>query len=159
MHWSEGFGKGNSKCISEFEEAFAEYCGAKYAIALTNGGAALELALRCLDLEPGDEVIVPAFNYKASQMAILDRGGKVVFCDIDSQTLNIDLADVESRITDRTRAICPVNQTGLAAPIDELLAIAERNPHSVHGALKIIGDAARSCGEHIMAIKFDQKNG
>jgi perosamine synthetase len=146
MHWSVGFGGPNPKTVADFEEAFAKYCGAEYAIAVTNCGVGLDWAMICLDLQPGDEVICPAINYKASQMAILDRGGKVVFCEIDPRTLNLDPADVERRITPRTRAICPVHQTGLAAPIDELLAIAERHPHPVHGPLKIIGDAARSCG-------------
>jgi dTDP-4-amino-4,6-dideoxygalactose transaminase len=146
MHWSTGFGGPNPKTVADFEQAFAEYCGAKHAIAITNCGVGLDMAMIALDLEPGDEVICPAVNYKASQMVILDRGGKVVFCDIDPKTLNVDPEDVERRITLRTRAICPVHQTGLAAPIDELLEIAERHPHPVHGPLKIIGDAARSCG-------------
>ncbi len=148
MHWSVGFGP-DPATITEFEEAFAEYCGAKHAVALTNCGAGLDLAMICLDLQPGDEVICPAVNYKASQMAVLARGGKVVFCEIDPRTLNVDPADVERRMTARTRAICPVHQTGLAAPIPELLEIAERHPHSVHGPSKIIGDAARSCGARV----------
>jgi len=146
MHWSAGFGGPNPKTVADFENAFAEYCGAKYAIAITNCGVGLDMAMIGLGLKPGDEVICPAINYKASQMVILDRGGKVVFCDIDPKTLNVDPVDVERKITSRTRAICPVHQTGLAAPIDELLEIAERHPHPVHGPLKIIGDAARSCG-------------
>jgi dTDP-4-amino-4,6-dideoxygalactose transaminase len=145
MNWSVGFGP-DSKTVADFENAFAEYCGARYAIAITNCGVGLDMAIMCLDLQPGDEVICPAINYKASQMVILGRGGKVVFCDIDPRTLNVDPADVEKRITLRTRAICPVYLAGLAAPIDELLDIAERHPHPVHGPLKIIGDAARACG-------------
>ena len=70
----------------------------------------------------------------------------MVFCDVDPRTLNVDPEDVERRITPRTRAVCPVHQTGLAAPIDELLEICERHPHPVHGPLKVIGDAARACG-------------
>ena len=146
MHWSVGFGGPDPKTVADFENAFAEYCGAKHAIAITNCGVGLDMAMICLCLQPGDEVICPAINYKASQMAILDRGGKVVFCDVAPRTLNVDPVDVERRITPRTRAICPVHLTGLAAPIDELLEIAERHPHPVHGPLKIIGDAARSCG-------------
>jgi len=157
MPWWEGFGGPNPKTVTDFENAFAEYCGAKYAIAITNCGVGLEMAMRSLNLEPEDEVICPAINYKASQMAILDRGGKVVFCDIDPRTLNVDPIDVESRITPRTRAICPVHQTGLAAPIDELLEIAERYPHPVHGPLKIIGDAARSCGASYHGNKVGAK--
>lgn len=156
MHWSVGFGP-DPKTIADFENAFAQYCGAKYAIAITNCGMGLEMAMRCLELELGDEVICPAINYKASQMAILAQGGKVVFCDIDPRTLNVAPEDVEKRITPRTRAICPVHQTGLAAPIDELLDIAERYPHTVHGPLKIIGDAARSCGASYNGNKVGSK--
>jgi len=145
MHWSVGFGP-DPQTVTDFENAFARYCGAKYAIAITNCGMGLEMAMRLLELEPGDEVICPAINYKASQMAILSQGGTVVFCDIDPRTLNVDPADVEKRITPRTRAICPVHQTGLAAPIDELLEIAQRHPHLKHGPIMIIGDAARACG-------------
>jgi len=145
MHWSVGFGP-NPKTVKDFEDIFAQYCGAKHAIAITNCGVGLDMAMVCLDLQPGDEVICPAINYKASQMAILGRGGKVVFCDIDPKTFNLDPEDVEKRITPRTRAICPVHQTGLAAPIPELLDIAGRHAHPVYGSLKIIEDAARSCG-------------
>jgi dTDP-4-amino-4,6-dideoxygalactose transaminase len=145
MHWSVGFGP-RAEEITDFENSFAKYCGAKHAIAVTNCGAGLDIAMMCLDLEPGDEVITPAINYKASQMAILGRGGKVVFCDIDPKTLNVDPEDVERRITPRARAICPVHLTGLSAPMDELLDIAERHPHPKHGPLKIIVDAARACG-------------
>lgn len=156
MHWSVGFGP-DPKTVSDFENAFARYCGAKYAIAVTNCGVGLDMAIMCLDLQPGDEVICPAINYKASQMVILGQGGKVVFCDIDPRTLNVDPADVERRITSRTRAICPVYLTGLAAPIDELLDIAELHPHPIHGPLKIIGDAARACGASYHGNKVGAK--
>jgi perosamine synthetase len=156
MHWSAGFGP-HAATITEFENAFARYCGAKYAIAVTNCGMGLEIAMRYINLQPGDEVICPAVNYKASQMAILAQGGKVVFCDIDPRTLNLDPQDVEKRITKRTRAICPVDQTGLPAPIDELLDIAERHPHPKYGPLKIISDAARSCGASIHGHKVGEK--
>jgi Predicted pyridoxal phosphate-dependent enzyme apparently involved in regulation of cell wall biogenesis len=158
MHWSEGFGHGgNSGEIEKFETAFAKYCGTKHAIAITSCGVGLDIAMMCLDLEPGDEVITPAINYKASQMAILGQGGKVVFCDIDSQTLNVDPEDVEKRITPRTRAICPVHLTGLSAPMDELLDIAKHHPHPKHGPLKIIGDAARACGAGYKGTKIGAK--
>ncbi len=158
MHWSQGFGHGGcSNEIENFENAFAKYCGADYAIAITSCGIGLDIAMMCLDLQPGDEVIVPAINYKASQMAILGQRGKVVFCEIDSKTLNVDPEDVERRITPRTRAICPVHQTGLSAPMDELLDIAERHPHPEHGPLKVIGDAARACGAGYKGTKIGAK--
>jgi len=103
-------------------------------------------SLMCLDLQPGDEVISPAINYKAAHLSILKQGGKVVFCDIDPKTLNVDPADVEKRITKKTRAIFPVHMNGLPAPMDELLDIAKRYPHTKYGPLKVIGDAARCAG-------------
>jgi perosamine synthetase len=158
MHWSKGFGHGGtSNEIAKFENAFAQYCGTKHAIAITSCGIGLDIAMMCLDLEPGDEVITPAINYKASQMAVLGQRGKVVFCDIDPKTLNADPEDVERRITPRTRAICPVHQTGLSAPMDELLDIAERHPHPKHGPLKVIGDAARACGGGYKGTKIGAK--
>ena len=158
MHWSEGFGHGGSSNeIEKFEDAFAKYCGAKHAVAITSCGTGLDIAMMCLDLKPGDEVIAPAINYKASQMAILGQRGKVVFCDIDPKTLNVDPEDVERRITSRTRAICPVDLTGLPAPIDELLDIAQRNPHPKYGPLKIIRDSARACGASCKGVKIGAK--
>jgi dTDP-4-amino-4,6-dideoxygalactose transaminase len=144
-HWTTGFGP-NPKTITEFEEAFAEYCGARYAVAVNSCGTALDMAMMCLGLEPGDEVICPAINYKAAHMAIMGQGGKVSFCDVVDKTLNTDPVDVERRITPRTRAIFPVHMNGLPAPMAELLEIAERHPHPKHGPLKIVSDAARSCG-------------
>lgn len=156
MDWTTGFGP-DAKVIAEFEEVFAEYCGAQFAIAINSCGTGLDLAMRCLNLKPGDEVISPAVNYKAAHMAILDQGGKVVFCDIDPRTLNLDPVDVEKRITLRTRAILPVHMNGLSAPMDELLDIAKRNAHPVYGALKVIGDAARSCGASYKGTKVGAK--
>ncbi len=145
MHWSVGF-PANSQIIKDFEKAFAEYCGAKYAIATNSCGTGLDMAVTCLDLKPGDEIISPAINYKAAHLAILGRGGKVVFCDIEPKTMNLDPQDVERKITPRTRAIMPVHMNGIPASLDELLTIAKRHPHPRHGPAKIISDAARCCG-------------
>ena len=154
--WTIGFGP-NAKDIEEFEHAFAEYCGVKQAIVINSCGAGLDMAMICLDLEPGDEVICPAINYKAAHLAIMGQGGKVVFCDINSKTFNLDPEDVERRITRRTRAIFPVHMNGLSAPMDELLDIAERHLHPNHGPLKVIGDAARSCGATYKGTKVGAK--
>lgn len=145
MDWTVGFGP-NSKTIEEFETAFTKYCGAEYAIAINSGGTGIDMAMMCLDLQPGDEVIVPAINYKAAIFSIVKHGGKVVFCDVDAKTLNLDPEDVEKRITPQTRAILPVCMNGLPAPFDELLDIAKRHSHPKHGPLRIIIDAARCCG-------------
>ena len=123
--WTTGFGP-NAHIITEFENAFAAYCGTEYAVAVNAGGTGMDMAMMCLDLEPGDEVICPAVNYKSAHLAIIGQGGKVVFCDIKQNTMNLDPADVEKRITSRTRAIFPVHMNGLPAPIDELIEIAEK---------------------------------
>ena len=130
--------------ILEFEEGFARYCGAEEAVSINGAGTGLDMAIMCLDLEPGDEVIVPAINFRAAAMAVVGQGGRVVWSEVDPRTFNMDPADVEKRITPRTRAIFPVHMNGLSAPMDDLLEIAERHPHPKHGPLKVIGDAARA---------------
>ncbi|NLO07502.1 MAG: DegT/DnrJ/EryC1/StrS family aminotransferase [candidate division WS1 bacterium] len=133
----------------EFEEKFAAWCGAPHALTVNGAGSGLDLAVMALQLEPGDEVIVPAVNFKAAALSVLGQGGKVVWCEVDERTFQADPADVEARLTDRTRAIYPVHMNGMAAPIDEYLRIAEEHPHPKHGPLKVIGDAARSCGARL----------
>ena len=154
--WTTGFGP-NARTIEEFENAFAEYCGTKYAVAVNGGGTGIDMAMRCLDMEPGDEVICPAINYKSAHLAILGQGGTVVFCDVRPDTMNLDPEDVEKRITPRTRAIFPVHMNGLPAPMDKLLEIAERHPHPKYGPLKVIGDAARACGATYKGTKVGSK--
>ncbi len=132
---SRGFG---GPQIPAFEEAFAKYIGTKHAVALNSAGPGLDLAMRYLNLQPGDEVIIPAINFVAAPMAVIAAGGQVIWGEIDPRTLQLDPEDVRRRITPKTRAICPVHMNGLAAPIDELLDVA--------GSIPIIGDAARACG-------------
>jgi len=132
--------------IEEFEHKFAEYCGTEYAISITSAGSGLDMAMMALNLEPGDEVIAPAINFRAAPYAIVGQGGKVVLCEADPRTLNADPADIEQRITPRTRAMLITHMNGLSAPMDEYLQVAERHPHPQHGPLKVIGDAARACG-------------
>lgn len=131
--------------IVEFEQKFAEYIGTKYALSVTSAGTGLDVAVRALDLEPGDEVIVPAMNFRAAPYAVLGGGGKLVLCDSD-ETLNADPADVEAKMTPRTRAILVTHMNGLAAPMADYLEIAERHPHPKYGPPKVIGDAARALG-------------
>lgn len=141
--WRKGFGGPE---IAEFEAAFAEYCGVKHAIGLNSCGTGLDISMICLDLEPGDEVISPAITFKATHQAIIGQGAKLVMAEIDPATFNIDPADVETRMTDRTRAIMAVHNNGLSADMDALEAIAEAHPNPKHGPAKVIGDAARGCG-------------
>jgi len=146
-----------TKEITDFEGAFARYVGTEFAVSLCTASAGLDLAVRCLDLEPGDEVIVPAINFKASALAVLGQGGRVVFCHADERTLCADPADVERRITPRTRAILPTHMNGLSADIDALVEVAERHPHPKHGPPRVIGDAARACGGGYKGTKIGKK--
>ena len=156
MDWHYGFGF-HVEEIEQFEKAFAEYCGTKFAVSLCTASVGLDLAMMCLDLEPGDEVICPSLNFPASPLSILGQNGKLVLCEVDPRTFNCDPEDVERRITKNTRAIYPVHMNGLSAPMDDLLDIAERNPHPKHGPLKVIGDAARACGGGYKDTKIGKK--
>jgi perosamine synthetase len=131
--------------IVEFEQKFAEYIGTRYALSVTSAGTGLDVAVKALDLEPGDEVIVPAMNFRAAPYAVLGAGGKLVLCDSD-ETLNASPADVEAKLTPRTRAILVTHMNGLSAPMADYLEIAKRHPHPKHGPPKVIGDAARALG-------------
>jgi len=154
MDWHVGF---TGDEIKEFEKTFAEYIGTKYAISINGAGTGLDMAMMCLNLKPGDEVICPAINFKAAHLAILGQGGKLVFCEVDPKTLNVDPDDVEKRITPRTRAIFPVSLCGLSPPLDDLLEIAENHPHPKYGPPKVIIDAARCCGAEYRGTKVGKK--
>ena len=154
MDWHVGF-SGNE--IKEFEEAFARYIGTKHAISINGAGTGLDMAMMCLDLKPGDEIICPAINFKAAHQAVLGQGGKLVLCEVDPKTLNADPDDVESRITRRTRAIFPVSLCGLSPDLDELLEVAENHPHPEYGPPKVIVDAARCCGAGYKGTKVGKK--
>ena len=156
MDWRIGFGFIVDE-ILDFERSFANYCGTEFAISLSTASVGLDLAMISLNLEPGDEVICPAINFRASPLAVLGQRADLVFCEIDPRTFNCDPADIERRITPKTRAIFPVHMNGLSAPMDDLLDIAERNPHPTHGPLKVIGDAARACGGGYKGTKIGKK--
>ncbi|MCC6490480.1 MAG: DegT/DnrJ/EryC1/StrS family aminotransferase [Candidatus Hydrogenedentes bacterium] len=153
---SRGFGF-SAPPIPDFEKAFAEYCGTKHAVALNSAGPGLDQAMRYLNLQPGDEVIVPAVNFVASPLAVMGAGGQIVWGEVDPKTLQLDPNDVEARITPRTRAIFPVHMNGLSAPMDDYFEIAKRHPHDVHGPLAVIGDAARACGGSYRGTKIGKK--
>jgi len=140
-----------------FEAEFAAYIGTEHAVTLNSAGVGLDLAMKCLDLEPGDEVICPSINFKAAPMAIVGQGGTWVPCEVDPRTLQMDPADVVKRLTPRTRALFPVHMNGLSAPMDELLEIAEKHPHPRHGPLKVIGDAARAVGGGYKGTKIGKR--
>ena len=145
MDFTRGFGFSASP-IPEFEQAFAKYVGAADAVAVNSCGPGLDMVMRYLNLQPGDEVIVPACNYSAAALAVIGAGGQVVLGECDPLYFQLDPADVEKKISPRTRAIFPVHFNGLSAPLAEYQACAERHPHPVHGPAKIVADAARACG-------------
>ncbi|HVO64844.1 MAG TPA: DegT/DnrJ/EryC1/StrS family aminotransferase, partial [Syntrophales bacterium] len=112
--------------VREFEEAFARYCGAKYALGVTSGSTALKVALAAMDVGPGDEVIVPAFTFIATYEAVLEVGAIPIVADID-ETLNMDPDDIEKRITPYTKAVIPVHMCGAPARIDKIMAVARKH--------------------------------
>jgi 8-amino-3,8-dideoxy-alpha-D-manno-octulosonate transaminase len=125
--------------VAEFEKRFCDLCGAGYAQAVSSGTAALRVAIAALGIGPGDEVITQGFTFVATWEAILESGAVPVFTEVD-ETLTMDPADLEKKITPRTKAIIPVHMLGAPARIDEIAAIAER-----HG-IPVIEDTAQACG-------------
>ena len=123
--------------VKQFEEAWAAFQGVPHAVGCANGTAALMLALRALDIGPGDEVITQANTFIATVEAIEHVGATPVLVDIDLQTYNIDPDQIEAAITPATRAIIPVHLYGQIAPMDRIMPIARQ-----HG-LKVIEDAAQ----------------
>jgi dTDP-4-amino-4,6-dideoxygalactose transaminase len=126
--------------VQAFEEEFATYCSARFAIAVNSGTSALHLALLAAGIGPGDEVITVPFTFVATAAAILYTGARPVFVDIDPRSFTIDCTQIESVITPRTKAILPVHLYGQSADMDPMLEIARR-----HG-LSIIEDAAQAHG-------------
>lgn len=129
---------------AQFEQAFAEMCGVKHAIAVASGTTALHSALLANGVGPGDEVITTPFTFIATIDAIMYVGARPVFVDIDEETFNMDLEQVESVITPRTKAILPVHLYGYMCDMDRLQTLADK-----HG-LKIIEDA---CQAHMATYK------
>ena len=125
--------------VRQFEEEFAKYCGARCALGVTSGSSALKVALTAMDICPGDEVIVPAFTFLATYEAVLEVGAIPVMADID-ETLNLDPASIEMRITPYTKAIIPVHMCGSGAHIDKIVDLARVNQ------LMVLEDNAQACG-------------
>ena len=126
--------------VGAFEAAFAEYCNVKYAVAVCNGTAALHLALTCLGIGKGDEVIIPDFTMIASAFAVCYTGATPVFVDADERTWTINVSKIEEKITARTRAIMPVHIFGNPCNMGAIEHIASRHN------LFIIEDAAEAHG-------------
>lgn len=126
--------------VKALEAEFAAFVGTRHCLATNSGTAALHLALAAAGVGPGDEVIVPALSFIATAQAVLHQGAVAVFADIDPKTYNLDPAQVEARVTSRTRAILAVHLHGLPAEMDAINALAER------ASLVVIEDAAQAHG-------------
>jgi len=133
--WSAG-----GKLQEEFEKRFAEFQDAKHALLCSSGTAALKIALKALELNPGDEVIVPAYTFIATATSAIDLDLKVIYADIDPQSYTIDPDSVKSAITRRTKAIIPVHIAGRPADMDALRELAEEK------SLMLLEDAAQAHG-------------
>jgi len=129
--------------VERFEEEFAAYCGAAHCVGVGNGTDAVFIALRCLGIGPGDEVIVPANSFVATSEAVTLAGAQVVFCDVDPRMYTIDSDLLEELVGERTKAVIPVHLYGLPADLPRIRAIAD-----AHG-LRIVGDAAQAHGATI----------
>ncbi|HEV3446649.1 MAG TPA: UDP-4-amino-4,6-dideoxy-N-acetyl-beta-L-altrosamine transaminase [Gemmataceae bacterium] len=126
--------------VAEFERAFADFTGSREAVAVNSGTAALHAAMYALGIGRGDEILVPAMTFAATANCVVFQGGTPVFVDVDAGTLLIDPAEVEAKITPRTRAIVAVDYAGQPCPYKELAALAKR-----HG-LALVADACHSLG-------------
>ncbi len=125
--------------VAQLEAAFAAHMGAQKAIAVSSGTAALMCGLAGIGVGPGDEVIVPAYTWIASASAVVMMGGIPILAEVDD-TLTLNPADVERKVTPRTKAIMPVHMRGAPARLDELLALARAR------GLRVIEDAAQADG-------------
>jgi len=126
--------------VEAFEGAFAARVGARHAVAVSNGTAALHAAFHALDLGPGDEVIIPAMTFASTATAVVMTGARPVFADVDARTLLVDAESVEARIGPRTRAIIAVDYAGQPCAYDALAKLADRHH------LALLSDACHSLG-------------
>lgn len=124
----------------ELERQIAKVCGCDHGIGVANGTDALELALWALDIGAGDEVITPSFTFAATGEAVLMRGAKPVFVEVDEKTFNIDTNKIEALITKNTKAIMPVHLYGMPSNMDSIMALAKEY------SLKVIEDNAQAIG-------------
>lgn len=126
--------------VEEFEKKFGFYHGAKYVVATSSGSAALDIAIKSIDVGPGDEVIVPPYTFVATATSVLHNNAVPIFVDIHPDTYNIDPEKIEEAITERTKAIIPVHFGGTLADMEKICQIAKKHN------LRIIEDAAHAHG-------------
>ena len=138
--------------VEAFEQAVAEYTGARYAVAVANGTAALHAAMFALEIGPGDEVIVPPLTFAATANCIVYQGGTPVFADVCPDTLLLDPASVERKVTPRTKAIIAVDYAGQPCDYDALRSIARpRGLALVADACHALGGSYKGCNAGTLA--------
>ena len=140
-----GWISSSGKYLESFEQAWASYCGMRYGIAVSNGTTALQIAVDCLGLQPGDEVILPTFTIISCAQAVTYNGGTPVLVDSEPRTWCMDVSQVADKITPRTRAIMPVHIYGHPVDMDPIVSLAKQ-----HGLL-IIEDAAEAHGAEYLS--------
>lgn len=133
--------------VIEFEKEFADFVGAKYGIATNSGTSALHVALLAAGIGEGDEVITSPFTFAATGNSILYTGARPVFVDIDEETFTLDPSKIEEAITDKTKAILPVQLYGQSADMDPIMEIAKKHN------LVVIEDAAQAHGAEYNGVK------
>jgi len=134
--------------IKEFEAALCKYTGAKYAVMVSNGTAALHLACLAAGIKQGDEVITSAITFVASANCVLYCGAKPVFCDIQTDTVNIDPQQIKKKINKKTKAIIPVHFAGHPCDLQEIKSLAKKHN------LLVIEDAAQALGAEYKGVKI-----
>ena len=139
---------GLGSVVFDFENKLKNYLAVKNVIAVNTGTSAIHIALDAFGVSSGDEVIVPSLTFAATIQAIIATGAVPVFCEIEADTLNVELADIEKRITPRTKAILPVHYCGQACDMDALLAMARPK------GIKVVEDAAHAFGSSYKGKKI-----
>ena len=139
------------KFIETFESTWAQYCDRQHGVTTSSGTSALQTSLACLDLKPGDEVIIPTFTIISCALAVIYNGGTPILVDADPETWCMNVDQIEDRITKRTRAIMAVHIYGHPVDMDPLLQIAEQND------LAVIEDAAEAHGAEYLSGHNEQE--
>lgn len=154
---SSGWVSSSGEYIERFEDEFSNYIGKQFGIAVSSGTAALETALFAIGIKPGNEIIMPAFTIISCALAAVRLGAVPVFTDIELETWNVDVTQIENKITSKTQAIMPVHMYGHPVDMDPILDIAEKNnliviedSAEVHGAEY----RGRKCGTFGTASAF-----
>lgn len=142
--WNNGFYAGEIR--KEFENKFSEYLGVKHSLCINSGGTGMDLAMKYLDIKRGDEVISCAINFPGTHLSIIGAGAKLILCEPDNKTLNLDYKDLQNKLTKKTKAIVVTHMNGLSADMDKILECIRSYNKLENTKIKVICDAARACG-------------